>query len=263
MAVQVDGNAPYAPFSVIKNVIERHRQVGLTSITTDVLQRMGVTESLAPRSVQALKLLDLIDEGGKPTPAFEVIRKASSGDVGARLAELLRQVYEPVFAVMDPTVATSQQITDAFRGFKPSGQRERMVTLFTGLMQYAGMVSDMPKRAPGPRSQASTGTKTIGRSSSRATATGPGTSAAATGGTASTTSSSASDDHTRTVLLRSGGSITLGVDLNPLLLRGAERTFFNALVDLLDDYEGAPNAAGAVSPGHHDVRQGGIDDGLE
>lgn len=252
MAVQVDGSAPYAPFSVIKSVIERHRQVGMSVITADVLSRMGVTDSLVSRSIQALKLLDLVDEGGKPTPELEAIRKASTDDLGPRLSELIRRVYAPVFEVVDPTTATPQQIADSFRGFTPSGQRERMVTLFTGLMAYAGMVEAAPRRTPGPRP-----TRTAATNGQRSKASTPNAptppippsgdteAPAAAGGRGST------DEHARIVVLRTGGTIALTVDMNPLVLRGTERKFFNALVDLLDEYEDdSPPAnprAGALS----------------
>jgi len=152
--LQMDGAAPYAPVKAVVSVIERHRQVGLPAITTDTLVRMGVTQSLAPRTVQALKLLDLIDDAGKPTDEFEAIRKAPMGDLPSALANLIRDVYAPVFSVVDPTTASVTEIEDAFRGFAPSGQRARMVTLFTGLMAYAKMIAAAPKQAPGPRPKA-------------------------------------------------------------------------------------------------------------
>ncbi len=230
MAVQADGNAPYAPFSVVKSVIERHRQVKLPTITPDVLLRMGVTESLAPRSLQALRLLDLVDDQGQPTPTFEAIRKAPTEELAPRLAELVRQAYEPVFAVIDPTTATVQQIADAFRGFHPPGQRERMVSRFMGLMAYAGMIETAPKRTPGPRQTRAP--RSNGAQQQPVTTPPPAPTEGVSRGTPQPP-----DQHARTVALRTGGSITLSVDLNPLVLRGPERTFFNALVDLVDQYE--------------------------
>jgi len=160
------------------------------------------------------------------------IRKASTDDLGPCLTQLIRQAYEPVFAIIDPVTVTPQQLSDAFRGFKPPGQRERMVTLFTGLMAFAGMIESVPKRTPGPRP------KTRGEQTNGArTAKQAAPSADGAPITTKAPNFQQADAHARTVTLRTGGSITLSVDMNPLVLRGSERKFFNALVDLLDEYE--------------------------
>ena len=64
---------------------------------------------------------------------------------------LVREVYAPVFEVVDATSASQEQLNDAFRHFTPAGQRGRMVTLFTGLMEYAEMINSVPKQRPGPK----------------------------------------------------------------------------------------------------------------
>jgi len=174
LAVLVNGTAPYAPTSAIKAVIERHRQVGLSNISVELLIRMGITESLAPRTLQALKVLDLVDDSGQPTEAFEVLRRTPSAELPDRLAQHLRVEYAPVFEIMDPTQATNEEIGDAFRDFQPHGQRERMVTLFTGLMAEAGMVQRIPRGQPGPKPKPASlkvsGTKTRPRSANGETA---------------------------------------------------------------------------------------------
>ena len=52
---------------------------------------------------------------------------------------LLRAAYRPIFAFVDPATASHDEIRDAFRGFTPVGQQQRMVTLFLGLCAYAGL----------------------------------------------------------------------------------------------------------------------------
>jgi hypothetical protein len=52
---------------------------------------------------------------------------------------------------------------------------------------------------------------------------------------------------TLTVHLKSGGTVTLMVDVNPLMLKGEERKFFYTLVDHLDGYQQAAASSDAQS----------------
>lgn len=156
MAVQTDGNAPYAPPATVMDVINRFRDRGLaTPFTLEVLTRAGVTDALAPRVLQTLKLLDLVDGSGEPTPEFEGLRRASTADFPTKLEEVLRTAYAEVFNFVDPSQDTLDEVTDAFRSFKPPGQRGRMVTLFLGLCKEAGIIESNPSR---PRAAGGNGT---------------------------------------------------------------------------------------------------------
>ena len=226
MAVQIDGQAPYAPVSAIVAVIERHRQVGLSMVTLDVLVRMGITDSLAPRVHQALRLLDLINDDGSTSQNFEVLRRAPTPDVPARLASLLRTVYAPVFEVMDPTKATAEEISDAFRHFNPPGQRGRMVTLFMGLMAYADMIPEIPKQRPGPRPNGA-------RKRQPKSAT---TSSLPMADAPQLASTPAVTGDTYTVTLESGGTVSVLVNVNLFKLSIHDRQFVIDLVDKLTGY---------------------------
>jgi len=148
MAIQTDGPAPYAPPTAVLGVINGYRDRGLaTPFTLSVLQRAGVSESLAPRTLQAFKLLDLVDDQGNPTPAFIDLGKAGSAEFPERLAAILRAAYEEVFQFVEPRDDPSEKVRDAFRVYKPRGQQERMVTLFLGLCEVAGLVDARPQKA--------------------------------------------------------------------------------------------------------------------
>jgi hypothetical protein len=143
MAVTADKPSPYAPPSAILDLIERHRSRGLPPVVNpDVLGRAGISESLIPRTMQALFTLDLIDEAGKPTPTFEGIRLAPEVEYKKRLEDWLKGTYADVFSFVDPTQDDETKIRDAFRTYQPVGQQARMVTLFQGLCTAAGLAPD-------------------------------------------------------------------------------------------------------------------------
>src|SRR5947207_3293462 len=123
-----NGPAPYTPAAAVTTVIDGFRDRGLgTPITKDVLIRAGVSETLGNRTLGALKLLELIDDEGRPTEQLETLRQARGADeFKARLQEWLRGVYADVLQYADPSQDTADRIAEAFRGYVPMGQRARM-----------------------------------------------------------------------------------------------------------------------------------------
>jgi hypothetical protein len=148
MALQQNGGpAPYAPPTAVMMVVDQFRERGLqTPFTADVLNRVGVTEALAGRTLTALQMLDFIDEAGNPTDTLNALRVAPTDEFPDRLAAHIREVYAPIFAFTDPAHDTTQRVRDAFRVYEPIGQQARMVTLFMGLCQRAGIVESAPAR---------------------------------------------------------------------------------------------------------------------
>lgn len=161
MAVTSDKPTPYAPASVVLDLIARHRQKGLPApVNAEVLTRAQVAESLVPRTLQALQRLDLIDDDGKPSEIFEGIRKAPEAEYKQRLAEWLNSAYADVIKFVDPGKDDETAVRDAFRSYIPVGQQERMVSLFLGLYAAAGIGPERssqqsrtraPAAAPRPR----------------------------------------------------------------------------------------------------------------
>lgn len=152
MALEPNGQAPYGPFSAIKLVVDRFRDRGLqTPFTQEVLAKAGVSDSLTARVLQSLKLLNLIDDEGEPAPVLKDYARLPAGEARELLGALVKDVYAPVFAFADPATDSPDRIRDAFRGFEPRGQQERMVTLFLSLCQETGLGGEVTRRPPGPR----------------------------------------------------------------------------------------------------------------
>jgi len=161
MPIRTGGTAPYSPSATTLQVINAYRDRGLVApITEDVLTRAGVSDALAPRTLRALEGLELIDKNGMPTAEFEGLRRAPTEEFKQRLEAIIRSVYAEVFQFTDPAKDEPARIADAFRAYEPSGQRQRMITLFMGLCVAAGVVPEntAPKpRTPSPSAQKRTG----------------------------------------------------------------------------------------------------------
>lgn len=117
----------------------------------DVLSRAGVSSSLIPRTLQALRVLDLIGEDGTPTETLELLRRSPESELQGNLAAWIRVAYADVLAFADPADSETT-IRDAFRVYNPVGQQDRMVSLFMGLCSAAGMRAD-PVKESRPRQQ--------------------------------------------------------------------------------------------------------------
>ncbi len=143
MAVTENRPAPYAPPSAISDFISRYRHRNVPfPVNAEVLARIGISESLTARTLHSLQTLDLINEAGNPTDTLEGIRLAPEAEYKARLADWLKGAYAGVFAIVDPTKDGPVRIRDAFRGYNPRGQQDRMVILFEGLCAEAGLIPE-------------------------------------------------------------------------------------------------------------------------
>lgn len=138
--VTTDDFAPYAPAKSVLGVVSRFRDRGLPGqVTGAALEQIGIPSTMTSRTLQTLRFLGLIDEGGNRTETFERLKRATAEEYQGQLAEILQAAYLSVFAIVQPT-DSDLAIQDAFRRYEPSAQRGKMIVLFRALCAEAGLV---------------------------------------------------------------------------------------------------------------------------
>ena len=157
MPLEPNGRAPYTTSTATVEALDAFRDRGLgVPITADVLTRAGVAESIAQRTLQSLRALELVDENDHPTPTFEVFRAARGDEeYHARLQEWLRGIYKDVLQYCDPSTDPLDKVQEAFRTYEPAGQRKAMAGLLVGLWRYAGLLVVASKASSQPTKTAS------------------------------------------------------------------------------------------------------------
>ena len=142
MAHPTEATAPAAGVVNVLSVVRRYRLREFPRrFGPDDLHHVGIPFIDVDRTMHALRLLDLIDAADGPTPRFQRIQDCESEDAYREaLADLVREVYEPVFESCDPMTASDMKLRSAFREYEPAEERERMIALFKALCAEAGMI---------------------------------------------------------------------------------------------------------------------------
>lgn len=163
MAITRSGPAPYASVANVLRAIDHYREKMPASFSKELLVRLGYPDAYAVRTLRALRLLDLVDDDGLPTDALRELRGATNDEFPARLEQIVRSAYSDVFEVVDPATDSRDAILQAFAYNEPGAQRNRMVVLFLGLCEAAGMLP----AGKAPRKRAMRGTNTTNRVTAR------------------------------------------------------------------------------------------------
>jgi len=169
MVTDMEKLAPYAPLAPLVALIRRRREKGLPEVlNSEKLAQLGISEGNISRILQALRFLNLIDEDGHQTEWFSRIARAKEQEYQGILAEIIKGAYHDVFTIIDdPNLATDIELNDAFRFYQPQSQRSRMILLFRGLCQEAGLIAGGPPTTR-KRARTTTPSKPLSSSSSGA-----------------------------------------------------------------------------------------------
>jgi hypothetical protein len=201
------GSSLYLPVEAVTRVLDAVRQGPLPDeVTLQVLREVGTPDSVAPRTLRALENLGLLGPDGRPTEVLRRFATADDAEARGALASALKDSYADVFeAVGDVAVAPHEAVEAAFANLDPATQRHRMVRLFLGLCQYAGLVEGRVRRgSSSPRSRRAT------------------------------SGSGSVEEHT--IELSSGGEITVRLDVRLFALSAGDRAFVMDLVDRVRSY---------------------------
>src|SRR6266571_3063613 len=169
MVTDMEKLTPYAPLAPLVALIRRRREKGLPEVlNSEKLAQLGISEGNISRILQALRFLNLIDEEGHQTEWFSRIARAKEQEYQSILAEIIKGAYHDVFTIIDdPKQATDIELNDAFRFYQPQSQRSRMIFLFRGLCQEAGLIAGGPPTTR-KRARTTTPSKPLSSSSSGA-----------------------------------------------------------------------------------------------
>jgi hypothetical protein len=149
--------AGYAPATGVVGIIEKCRQRTLDGpIDSALLKRIGVPDSLIKRTLNSLRFLDLVEPSGATTPTFDALVAAHPDDYQGQFAEVVKKAYSKVFAIVDPAIASPDELRNAFWGFEPRGQTDNMIRLFLALCQEAGIIEGRPKSEPSAKRKRTT-----------------------------------------------------------------------------------------------------------
>lgn len=130
-------SAPYAPFSNVKELLDRVRNQNPDKILREPVSTAQLAEFLppgnAPRGTMILKYLGIIDGVGRFTDKYFLLRQANDNEYPNVLGSLVREAYSVIFSRIDLETASSDKIQEAFFDYMPSNQMSRIVGLFISL----------------------------------------------------------------------------------------------------------------------------------
>jgi Family of unknown function (DUF5343) len=131
---------PYTSYRTFKTFIQDLSEQGVPSrIDRSVLTRFSGV--VGTQLMHALRFLGLIADDGRPTQRLtELVTAHGAGDWPAKLLELLRQEYAPMFAI-DLETATPSHFNGAFRKAFPAADAvvQKCVTFFLYAAADAGV----------------------------------------------------------------------------------------------------------------------------
>ncbi len=204
---------PYVPFKTFLTALDA-LEAGLPN-QLDRSVWPSYSGAIQGQLLGAFRFLGLMDEGNCPTPALaDLVSKR-----GAR-RELLRGLIERhyrTFVALDLTRTSPRQLDEALRQYGLSGAtHKKAFSFFLQAAQFAGMPLSVLLKAK-------TRTAAFGRKRAA---------------TSTAVSETPGAPLSKTVRLRSGGTLTVAASLDLFSLAGEDRKLVFDLIDRLQEYEG-------------------------
>ena len=131
--------APYVSAAALSQFFDHIRYVSTPKkVDTGLLLDYGVAKGNVFAMMSALKFLGLVDNEGKPTPAFGSIQVMGDEFV-SNLREIVNTAYGDLFARLDVSRDSREHIRNYFsRNYSPS-QSNKATILFLDLCKEAGI----------------------------------------------------------------------------------------------------------------------------
>ncbi|MGE5646115.1 MAG: hypothetical protein ACM336_10020 [Acidobacteriota bacterium] len=202
---------PYVPFKTFLAALDKLERGMPNQFDRSVWP--SYSGAIQGQLLAAFRFLGLMDENQCPTAAA---RELAAGEKRRpALRALIAKKYEALVA-LDLTRTSPKQLDEAMRGYGLSGATHRKaVSFFLQAAQYAGMPLSVLLKAK-------TRTAAAGHRRAPAAPAAPEPASAAA--------------LTKTVRLRSGGSVTLSASIDVFALGAEDRAFVFGLIDRLREY---------------------------
>jgi hypothetical protein len=207
---------PYVPFKTFLTALD-----ALTRSLPNQLDRSvwpSYSGAIQGQLLGAFRFLGLMDESNCPSPALrEILAKPESRrDL---LRALLEGHYRPLVA-LDLTRTSPRQLDEAMREYGLSGAtHKKALSFFLQMAQYAGLPLSVLLKAK---------TRTAAFGHRRAAAPAP----------ARQVDEAPASSVSKTVPLKTGGTVTVTASLDLFSLSADDRKFVFDLIDRLREYEG-------------------------
>jgi Family of unknown function (DUF5343) len=224
--------AVYAPWQTFVNSLNQLKNGVPSQIDRTVFP--GMAGAVQSQLFAGFKFLGLMDDLGKPKERLHALATADDEKRKVLVAEMLKERYDKLFA-LDLKQSTLAQVLQVLADSYGVGgdTREKALRFFLAAAEFSGVELSSyilgAKRSSGPRKKRGNGTPTSRQP--RITAdeavdefeeveTAPaGTS--------------------KTISLKSGGTVTVSASLDVFSLKPDDRAFVFDLIDKLNAYEGA------------------------
>ena len=232
---------PYLSHRTLLNFLDKLKEQGIPARIDRSYWQSFLNGSVGPLLVSSLRFLGLTDETDKPTSILAQLAKQQE-ERKRILNEIIQARYAPVLAEIPIESATIGQLEEAFqKHFDARGSTKRKaITFFLNLSQFSGLeLSPLlkDKRARSAIRTPSTVRKprTNGASGGQQKPSQEQSSVPLPH--VETVETRVGAANTKTIRLRSGGSVTLTVEADWFEVDPDEREFVLSLIDELRQYE--------------------------